>query len=302
MRQIHAGRIRSALVDHFQLIGNLHLPAARFHRAHNPLVTDNRRVTNLDRNPFSDLIASLQITGIVMCRRNIHRNADIRPDRLRCRTGTTAAQLLLHRKHIINIIGTAAVVVPQRFQQLPAPDPIVQRLRADQIVLHMKIRTHITTGIAETHILLRILRVLCSDIHKQFFHIVLRVLNGATAADHACHTIAEAHAFVVSRARPVPAEIADQQRPVRQDLLDHKTNLIHMCRKHNAFLIRAVHSFFQNDQIAHRVLTDLVGVRLCLPADDFTHLPLKPSNTERLCQFFQQRFVSHMLSLSSFSP
>ena len=49
------------LVDHFQLVGNLHLPAACFHRAHNPLVTDNRRVTNLDRNPFSDLIASLQI-------------------------------------------------------------------------------------------------------------------------------------------------------------------------------------------------------------------------------------------------
>ena len=71
-----------------------------------------------------------------------------------------------------------------------------------------------------------------------------------------------------------------------------------MCRKHNALLIRAVRSFFQNDQIAHRVLTDLVGVRLCLPADDFTHLTLKPSNAERLCQFFQQRFVSHMLSLS----
>ena len=233
-----------------------------------------------------------------MCRRNIHRNADIRPDRLRCRTGTAAAQLLLHRKHIIDIIGTAAVIVPQSLQQLPAPDPIVQRLRADQIVLHMKIRTHITTGIAETHIFLRILRVLCSDIHKQFFHIVLRVLNGATAADHARHAIAEAHTLVVNGARPVPAEIADQQRPVRQDLLDHKTNLIHMCRKHDTFLIRAVHSFFQNDQIAHRVLTDLVGVRLCLPADDFTHLPLKPSNTERLCQFFQQRFVSHMLSLS----
>src|SRR5699024_12513535 len=58
----------------------------------------------------------------------------------------------------------------------------------------------------------------------------------------------EAHTLVVNGARPVPAKIADQQRPVRQDLLDHKTNLIHMCRKHDAFLIRAVHSFFQNDQ------------------------------------------------------
>ena len=278
-RLLQRRSIRAAAQQDFALRGYTAVFRRLLERIHNRRCADNRAVQHLDCRSLAQLdrhrgLHLRQVAGIG----HIHRDSRIRLNCERCRACAAQANLLLCRKHEVQVVLDFLVrQLLHHQQERHAADTVVQIRTAQHAVL-LEPRCLVHSEITDLHQLARFLGILCADVDEQIIQRQILKRRLFLVRDHAARAVGKLHLNIQQVTDIQAADLRKTDKALVLNIGGNHADRVHMRGKQQLFAILC--AFFAADKVSERVRRHVVDIRACNLRDGFANRILTAGRAE----------------------